>query len=36
MKNEMGGKVVYYEADDAIHDYIGIDWRGTAANENVG
>ncbi len=27
MKNEMGGKVVYYEADDAIHDYIGIDWQ---------
>lgn len=27
MKKEMGEKVVYYEAEDAIHDYIGFEWQ---------
>lgn len=27
MEKEMGEKAVYYEAEDAIHDYIGFEWQ---------
>lgn len=27
MKSQMGDKVVYHEADDAIHDYVGFEWQ---------
>ncbi|KLO05516.1 alpha/beta-hydrolase [Schizopora paradoxa] len=35
MKSQMGEKVVYYEAEDAIHDYIAFDWQEPQRSETL-